>query len=84
MPRLVGQGRHTAKAVVWPLLVIFWDPQFGDFAYLLEGIEQVCIQHLLAIGAIESLDKGVLVRLARLDVEQLDLLFFTSLSIRKR
>jgi hypothetical protein len=30
--------------------------------------EEVLIEHLLAIGAVESLDVGVLVRLARLDV----------------
>ena len=61
---------------MWALLVIFRDPQFSDFAHLLKRIEQVCVQHLLAVGAIESLDKGILVGLARLDVEQLDPLSF--------
>ena len=61
---------------MWALLVIFRDPQFSDFAHLFERIEQVCIQHLLAVGAIESLDKGILVGLTRLDVVQLDLLLF--------
>ena len=61
---------------MWPLLVVFRDPQFGDFAHLLDRLEQLGVQCLLAVGAIESLDKGILVRLARLDVEQLNLLSF--------
>ena len=44
-----------------PLLVVFRDPGFRDFPYLLERIEQVRVQDFLAVGPIESLNRGVLV-----------------------
>jgi len=53
--------------------VVLRYPGFGEIANLGDRVEQIGIEHFLAIGAVEALDKGVLIRLARLDVPQLDL-----------
>ena len=57
-----------------PDFVVAFDPVVGDLSHLGEGVEQVSTKHLLAIRAIESLDEGVLVRLAGLDESNLDAL----------
>lgn len=62
-----------------PLLVVFAQPVFGDRAHLVDRLEHVRIEHLIAIGLVEGFDERVLVRLAGLDEAQLDSLFLTPL-----
>ena len=64
---------------MWPLLVIFWDPQFGNLTHLVERIEQMCIENLLAVGTVKPFDKRILVGLSGLDEPQLDLLLLAPL-----
>ena len=53
------------------ILVVVGQPVIGDRLDVIERVEQVRVQHLLAEAAVESLDEGVLVRLSRLDIQQL-------------
>ena len=73
---------HTATAVVWPLLVAFRNPGFGDLAHLADGIEQVRVQCLFTVGSVETLDKDVLIRLSGFDEQRLDLALLTLFSER--
>ena len=45
---------------MWPLLVVFVKPRFSDLANLIERVEQVCVEHLVAIGFVEALDESIL------------------------
>jgi hypothetical protein len=47
-------------------------PSIGDLPDLIQVLEEVGVQHLLAIGAVEAFDVRVLVRLPGLDVADLD------------
>ena len=42
------------------LTFVFLKPGFGDLPYLLKRVEQVRVEHLLAIGLVEALDERVL------------------------
>jgi hypothetical protein len=37
-----------------PLLVVFRDPRFGQLANLIDRVEQMGIEHFLAVGTIEA------------------------------
>ena len=52
--------------------VVLCDPSARQFADFIDRIEQVSIENLIPIGAVESFNEAVLIRLARLDVFQLD------------
>jgi hypothetical protein len=53
-PKLpTGKGRHTAEAVMGPLLVVFAQPGVGHFAHLLDGFEDVRIENLMAVGLLK-------------------------------
>lgn len=54
------------------LFVVSDEPVSGHAADLVEGFEHVAVEHLVAVGAIEAFDVGVLVWLAGLDEEQPD------------
>ena len=58
---------------MWSLSVVFPDPSFCLFSYLFQGLEAPALQHLSAIGAVESFDKGILGRLAGLCKNHLDI-----------
>ncbi len=49
-----------------PVGIVLIHPAGGDVPYLIEMAEQVHIQHVFTIGAVESLDIRVLGWLARL------------------
>jgi len=51
-----------------PLLVVTLEPFLSDLPDLLQRLEYVRIEDFRAIGAIESLDERILVRLPRLDI----------------
>jgi len=53
---------------VGPLTVVDPEPSVGEDAQLRDGFKEVRVQHLGSIAPIETLDIGVLVRLAWLDV----------------
>jgi len=57
---------------VRPLCVVNGEPVIGEQLHLLEGFEHVLIEYFVPIGAIESLDEGVLMGLARLDIQSGD------------
>jgi hypothetical protein len=46
--------------------------QASDLPHLVEEIEEMGVENLFAIAAIEALDEGVLIRLPRLDVSDGD------------
>jgi hypothetical protein len=46
---------------VWPFFVVLGYPRFGDVAHLLDGVEQMRIQHFFTIGPVEALNIGVLI-----------------------
>jgi hypothetical protein len=70
----VARWWQAAQRVVRSDLVVSLEPLVGDLTHVLDRIEQVRRQHLLAVGAVEALDKGVLVGLTRLDEADLDAL----------
>jgi len=53
------------------LLVVLIDPPLRDLPNIIQALEQVCVKNLVPVGLVESLDEGVLIRLAGLDVPQL-------------
>ena len=55
-----------------PLLVVGNEPAIGHRADLGQRFKEMGIEHLGTIAAVEPLDEGVLIRLARLDVVQSD------------
>ena len=65
--------RYFPQTVVWSLLVVFVDPVARYLAHLAQRFEHVSIEHLIAEGPVETLDVGILIRLARLDVAQREL-----------
>lgn len=54
---------------MWTLVVVNGEPIVGQQLHLLDRLEQIRIENLAAIGSIEALDEGVLVRLARRDIQ---------------
>ena len=58
---------------MWPLLVVFGQPGFGELADLANGVKQAGIEHFFAIGTVEALDRRVLIRLGGLDEVHVDL-----------
>ena len=58
-----------------PLLVVRPQPLGRHLPHLIEIVEEVGVEDLAAVRPVESFDVGVLVRLAGLDVTDLDLVF---------
>ena len=55
-----------------PLFVVLPHLLRTDLAHLLQRINHVRIKHLIAVRPIEPLHKGILIRLARLNMPQCD------------
>ena len=55
-----------------PLLVVNDEPALGQRADLRQRLEEMRIEHLGAIAAIEALDEGILIGLSRLDIVEVD------------
>jgi hypothetical protein len=70
----ISRWRQASQRVVRSDFVVPLDPFGGDVADLVQRVEQVATQDFLAVGPVEALDVGVLVRLARLDEADLDAL----------
>jgi len=60
--------REAAQRLMRTVFVVIDEPTFSDCLDLLKVGEQMCIEHFGAVSAIEALDKGVLIRLSRLDI----------------
>lgn len=58
-------------------LVVGKQPVMGDLPHLIQILKQVTAQHLLAVSSVEPFNKIILVRLARLDIANLDSLTLT-------
>jgi hypothetical protein len=57
---------------VRPSTIVQAQPALADPTYLLEILEDVRVERLFAVSAIDSLDVGVLIGFAGLDVAQVD------------
>lgn len=57
-------------------MVVAVPPVFGHAPHLVEVGEDVAVEYLGAVGLVEAFDVGVLGRLARLDVDELDTALF--------
>ncbi len=66
--------RYFPQTVVWSLLVVFVYPIAGYLTHLSQRFEHVSVEYLVAESPVEALDVGILIRLARLDVAQLDVM----------
>lgn len=60
--------REAAQRLMRAVFVVIDQPSIGNRLDLLKVGEQMRIKHFGALSAIEPLDKGVLIRLARLDI----------------
>jgi hypothetical protein len=56
------------------LRVVVCEPVVAQPLYLRDRREQIGIKHFFAVGAVKAFDEGILIRLARLDVVQRDVL----------
>lgn len=65
---------HPLQAVMGAEVVVVLQPTLGYLPDLVQRVEQVRIQHMLPEGAVEALNEGILRRLARLDVDELNAL----------
>ena len=68
----IFERREISERIMWALLVVLIHPCFRDGPHFRQGIKDIHIEHLIAIGAVESFDIGILSRLARLDKFQVD------------
>jgi hypothetical protein len=57
-----------------------YSASLGDFPDLLQAIKEIGIEHLMLIGSVEPFDKGILARIARLNVSQFDVSHFILLT----
>ena len=53
-----------------PLFVVLPHPLRTDLPHLIQRLEHVGVEHLVAEGPIEPFHKGILIRLARLNIPQ--------------
>jgi len=68
----IGNGRKPAEGAMRTLVVVAVPPVFGHAADLIEILEDTAVEDFGPEGLIESLDVGVLGRLARLDMDERD------------
>ena len=66
------RGQHPGQGVMGPLLVVLLHPLCTDLSHLIQRLEYIGIEHIVAIGPIEPFDEGILVRLARLNIPERD------------
>jgi hypothetical protein len=61
-------GCNAAEGIGWSVLDVVDHEAPGGFADVFEAGEQMDVEDFLAVGPVEALDVGVLVRLAGLDL----------------
>lgn len=54
------------------VFVVVDQPLVGDSLDLVQIGEQMCVEHFGSVRSVETLDEGILIRLARLDVAHCD------------
>ena len=64
----VLDGCHAVEGVVLSVLVVVDEEAPRCFADIVQSGEQVAVEHILAVSAVEAFDVGVLVGFAGLDV----------------
>jgi len=65
-------GRQARQRIMRPLFIITLHPLGTDLSHLLQRLEHVRIEHFGPIRPVIPLDQGILIRLAWLDVPQLN------------
>ena len=60
---------------MWSVFVIDFYPSFSNFPYLLQGREQMGIEHFIAVTFVISFNKHILIRFSRLDLADLNAVF---------
>ena len=63
---------HSFKAVMGPEMIVILHPFFSNLPYLIQGIEDINIQHISSKGAVEPFYKSILRWLTRLNIRELD------------
>src|ERR1043165_6118263 len=66
------RGGHVAEGTVGPDSIVVHAPGLDDLARVRQAEEPVLVQALVAESAVETLDVGILIRLARVDEVQPD------------
>src|ERR1051325_11783500 len=61
------RGGHVAEGTVGPHSIVVRPPGLDDLARVRQAEEPVLVQALAAESAVETLDVGILIRLARVD-----------------
>lgn len=62
------ERRPVVECVVGALLVVLGEPAVRELTYIAERAELVGVEQLLAVGPVETLNVGILIGLARLDM----------------
>ena len=60
-------GRQIAQGLMRPHGIVFFEPVIGDGLDFRDGLEQVGIEYVFAIGPVEAFDVSVLGGFSRLD-----------------
>ncbi len=74
-PQATARGKSLAagtQRIVWPELVVSTDPVISDLAKILKRVEDVGVEHSVPVKPVEALDEGILVGLAGLHEQDLD------------
>ena len=80
----ISEGREIPERIMWALFVVLIHPFFRDGPHFRQGIKDIHIEHLIAIGAVESFDIGILRGLPHLDKFPFDGMLFRPISQRRR
>lgn len=71
-PISIRYRTNTSQRIMGPVVVIVQHPLRGNIPYLVQRIEDVCVQHLLPVGPVEPFYQSVLCRFPRLCIFELD------------
>ena len=72
----IFERREISERIMWALSVVLIHPFFRDEPHFRQGFKDIHIEHLIAIGAVESFDIGILRGLSRLDKFQFNGMLF--------
>ena len=56
----IFERREISERIMWALFVVLIHPFFRDEPHFRQGFKDIHIEHLIAIGAVESFDIGIL------------------------
>src|SRR4051812_27651659 len=75
----VHPWRYATECIMWSVVVVVLYPLLCYGSYFINGVEQVSIQHTLPVSSIEAFYKGILCRLTRLNILELNFIHFAPL-----